>query len=127
MEVIVGNAMKSLDEILKTDAITARMNTPTSSSAEPTLESTVESAMERNVEPDRDYEDDLSEDPATDSASEPALTTVQHTQPRGTLAAPRSTTPLLDETCPRCGGVGFVVLDVPMSDPDFGKAVPCAC
>jgi len=39
----------------------------------------------------------------------------------------RSTTALLDNTCSRCGGAGFVVLDVPVSDPDFGKAVPCVC
>lgn len=33
----------------------------------------------------------------------------------------------MDSTCPRCGGTGFVVLDVPMNHPDFGKAVPCTC
>ncbi|MGC9358909.1 MAG: ATP-binding protein [Anaerolineae bacterium] len=30
-------------------------------------------------------------------------------------------------TCPICGGVGFVRLDVPVSDPRYGKAVPCIC
>ncbi len=39
----------------------------------------------------------------------------------------RSTKSLLDNTCPHCGGAGFVLLDVPMSHPDFGKAVPCTC
>ena len=34
---------------------------------------------------------------------------------------------LLDNTCPYCGGTGFIVLDVPVSDPNFGKAVPCRC
>ena len=29
--------------------------------------------------------------------------------------------------CPICGGQGFVLLDVPMGHPDFGKAVPCSC
>ncbi len=29
--------------------------------------------------------------------------------------------------CPICGGVGFVRLDVPVSDPRYGKAMPCVC
>ena len=29
--------------------------------------------------------------------------------------------------CPRCGGVGFVLADVPLGHPDFGKAMPCHC
>jgi len=32
-----------------------------------------------------------------------------------------------EATCPICGGVGFVRLDVPVSDPRYGKAVPCVC
>jgi DNA replication protein DnaC len=39
----------------------------------------------------------------------------------------RSSAPLLDNTCPHCAGAGFVVLDVPMGHPDFGRAVPCSC
>lgn len=31
------------------------------------------------------------------------------------------------ETCPRCQGVGFVLADVPLGHPDFGKAIPCHC
>lgn len=30
-------------------------------------------------------------------------------------------------TCPRCGGVGFYRRDVPVGDPDFGRAIPCDC
>lgn len=30
-------------------------------------------------------------------------------------------------TCPICRDAGFVLLDVPIGHPDFGKAVPCAC
>jgi DNA replication protein DnaC len=30
-------------------------------------------------------------------------------------------------TCPICGGIGYVLLDVPVGHPDFGKAIPCAC
>jgi DNA replication protein DnaC len=29
--------------------------------------------------------------------------------------------------CPQCGGTGFLRLDVPLGDPSFGQAVPCAC
>jgi len=29
--------------------------------------------------------------------------------------------------CPRCGGAGFVLIDVPVGHPDFGKAIPCHC
>lgn len=29
--------------------------------------------------------------------------------------------------CPRCGGAGFVLADVPLGHPDFGKAIPCHC
>lgn len=29
--------------------------------------------------------------------------------------------------CPICGGVGFLRRDVPVDDPDFGKAIPCEC
>ncbi|MCA9934125.1 MAG: ATP-binding protein [Ardenticatenaceae bacterium] len=29
--------------------------------------------------------------------------------------------------CPHCGGLGYVIPDVPPIDPRFGRAVPCAC
>lgn len=32
-----------------------------------------------------------------------------------------------EDPCPICGGAGFVRLDVPVSDPAFGKPVPCEC
>ena len=31
------------------------------------------------------------------------------------------------ETCPICGGLGYVRADVPVDHPDFGKLVPCTC
>lgn len=31
------------------------------------------------------------------------------------------------EECPICKGRGWVVLDVPLGHPDFGKALPCQC
>ena len=33
----------------------------------------------------------------------------------------------LSSGCARCGGVGFVLADVPLGHPDFGKALPCHC
>ena len=32
-----------------------------------------------------------------------------------------------DQVCPICGGKGLIVYDVPVGDPDFGKAYPCPC
>ena len=29
--------------------------------------------------------------------------------------------------CPLCRGAGFVRKDVPLDDPDFGRAFPCQC
>ncbi len=31
------------------------------------------------------------------------------------------------DRCPLCGGTGFVLKDVPLGHPDFGKAIPCKC
>lgn len=33
----------------------------------------------------------------------------------------------LNEPCPICNGLGYVRADVPVSHPDFGKLIPCAC
>lgn len=83
------------------------MNTPTSSSDNAELDHT---------------ELDSSET-LPDSAVEPEPPAERHSARPSKRPAP----PLMDSTCPRCGGVGFVVLDLPMSHPDFGRAVPCAC
>ncbi len=32
-----------------------------------------------------------------------------------------------NDTCPICGGTGFLRLDLPVGHPDFGKIVPCEC
>jgi DNA replication protein DnaC len=29
--------------------------------------------------------------------------------------------------CPICGGMGYILKDVPIGHPDFGKAIPCEC
>ncbi len=57
-------------------------------------------------------------------ASDPAPATPAK---RPSEAARRMSAPLFDETCKICGGAGFVLLDVPLGHPDFGKAVPCRC
>lgn len=31
------------------------------------------------------------------------------------------------DPCPLCGGTGFVMPDLPLGHPDFGKATPCSC
>ncbi len=31
------------------------------------------------------------------------------------------------EVCPKCHGAGFLRRDLPLDDPEFGKAVPCDC
>ena len=32
-----------------------------------------------------------------------------------------------DENCSQCGGTGRITLDVPETDPAYGKAYPCGC
>ena len=32
-----------------------------------------------------------------------------------------------ESVCPICGGAGFIVQDLPVDDPEFGKAIPCRC
>ena len=32
-----------------------------------------------------------------------------------------------ENTCPICGGIGFITRDVPIDHPDFGRAIPCRC
>lgn len=43
-----------------------------------------------------------------------------------TGSGPRKESPA-EEVCPICGGKGFVVADVPVGHPDFGRALPCIC
>jgi DNA replication protein DnaC len=31
------------------------------------------------------------------------------------------------ESCPICGGIGYLRADVPVGHPDFGKLIPCTC
>jgi DNA replication protein DnaC len=38
-----------------------------------------------------------------------------------------TTSQVLGEVCPLCHGVGFVVADLPIGHPDYGKALPCSC
>ncbi len=63
-------------------------------------------------EPDRPMSQPMNQDYATQKR------TVQN----GALV-----TKLMQTTCAICGGAGFVVPDLPLGHPDFGKAVPCIC
>src|SRR3954454_4095906 len=31
------------------------------------------------------------------------------------------------DVCPKCGGAGFLRLDLPVGQPQFGRTVPCEC
>jgi DNA replication protein DnaC len=57
------------------------------------------------------------------SADEPAAAHEPDALPARHLPAAE----LLDGVCPLCGGTGFVVPDLPVGHPDFGKAIPCRC
>lgn len=54
-----------------------------------------------------------------------------NTEPNATGAAASGTRPTLNApngaVCPICGGQGFVVLDLPVGHPDFGRAMRCQC
>ena len=46
---------------------------------------------------------------------------------RQTQMTSSSSNSAADPECPICGGMGFYLKDVPVGDPDFGKAFPCSC
>ncbi|RME57531.1 MAG: AAA family ATPase [Caldilineae bacterium] len=101
--------MEELGDLLRrtNPRITSQMNTPTSSSTEPAPDP---SATGAQAEEERRF---LRRQPP------PAL---PH---RGPSAEP---TPLARPIpCPDCGGAGYVLLDVPVGHPDFGRAIPCHC
>lgn len=58
------------------------------------------------------------------SSADPAA---QEQPPTGVQGRRRAALDALGSVCPVCGGAGFVVPDVPIGHPDFGKAIPCAC
>lgn len=51
------------------------------------------------------------------------LKTIGERIPRGEPAAPSSS----QQVCPVCRGAGFLRMDVPVGDPNFGRLVPCDC
>lgn len=53
-----------------------------------------------------------------------ALSPAPRTSTRRTASARPLNTP---DVCPRCHGAGYVRLDVPVGDPNFGQAVACSC
>lgn len=52
---------------------------------------------------------------------------IQPTLPDGDAAPVGSYGALGDLNCPICGGVGYVTMDLPLGDPDFGRIRPCDC
>lgn len=100
------------------------MNTPTSSSAEDPLE------FESSPDLDEVETDFTSpEDEAIADESEPAALGQARPSPQATRRSARTAdrSPEQLEVCPICGGVGFIMADVPVGHPDFGKALPCRC
>lgn len=68
--------------------------------------------------------------PSSDATSPPNMRTSSSTSAAGSVGPSgehRFGQPVQAEVCPVCGGQGFVVRDVPVSHPDFGRAIPCDC
>ena len=106
--------MKDINEILRSgdDAITSRMSTPTSSSAEldkAQLSSGGWGNDAASVRPRRGEERRFFARPNAG-------------QPRPLMRRPDGSM-----HCPICHDMGFVLQDVPVGHPDFGRAVPCSC
>jgi DNA replication protein DnaC len=64
---------------------------------------------------------------SADSAAGDRPARKRHGAGPGAAGPARREAQLLDDTCPLCGGIGYVVADVPIGHPDFGKAIPCRC
>ena len=62
--------------------------------------------------------------PASDSRQRLSL---QRPAPPGLLARAERLGLSEDDTCHVCGGAGFLLDDLPLGHPDFGKPVPCQC
>ena len=71
--------------------------------------------------------------PTSSAADEPSAAhtsdedTFQRPAPPGLPARPQPPSPSEADSCPVCGGVGFLRADLPLGHPDFGKAIPCHC
>ncbi len=55
--------------------------------------------------------------------TQPARLSARQVQPNSTA----NTSPSARNVCPVCKGAGFLRANVPVSEPNFGKPVPCAC
>lgn len=101
------------------------MNTPISSSAKlsPTEYSQDEYA------PDEYAGNEYSQDEYSSPAANLEAAADERLSPKRTAARiARGTAGQVNtEPCPLCGGAGFLVPDLPLGHPDFGKAVPCRC
>lgn len=62
--------------------------------------------------------------PTSSATNEPSIDPMQENVEAGDRNVAQASSP---ESCPACGGMGFVLSDVPLGHPDFGKAIPCHC
>lgn len=58
---------------------------------------------------------------------QPSADTPQCPATPATIAVPASAAPSAASNCLSCGGAGWLRMDVPVSDPRFGKLLPCPC
>lgn len=62
--------------------------------------------------------------PTSSATNEPSIDSMQENVEAGDRNVAQASSP---ESCPACSGMGFVLSDVPLGHPDFGKAIPCHC
>lgn len=62
--------------------------------------------------------------PTSSATNEPSIDPMQENVEAGDRNVAQASSP---ESCPACSGMGFVLSDVPLGHPDFGKAIPCHC
>lgn len=62
--------------------------------------------------------------PTSSATNEPSIDSMQENVEAGDRNVAQTSSP---ESCPACSGMGFVLSDVPLGHPDFGKAIPCHC
>lgn len=71
----------------------------------------------------------MSEEPAAEAAAREFWGTEEEhiVAPARRLVNPPAPSERQAAPCPICGGAGYIVLDLPIGHPDFGKASPCRC
>ena len=71
----------------------------------------------------------MNEEPAPEAAAREFWGTEEEhiVAPARRLVNPPAPSERQAAPCPICGGAGYIVLDLPIGHPDFGKASPCRC